>query len=179
MNKKSFYQRGFTLIELLVVIAIIGILAVIGIGNFQASQVKARDAARKSDLRQITSALETYYNDKGEYPSATSGLVNGCANGTSCAWGDPFVDENGTIYMAQLPEDPRSGTHSYYYDAPLDGSSYQIYARLENELDRDLQENTMGEKLEYTGLSCGNGNCNFGLSSPNTTPEEGRSLSTF
>ena len=51
-------HHGFTLIELLVVITIIGILAGIGLNSFQSSQKKSRDATRKSDLRQISHALE-------------------------------------------------------------------------------------------------------------------------
>ncbi|MGB9706948.1 MAG: type IV pilin protein, partial [Microgenomates group bacterium] len=59
---------GFTLIELLVAVAILGILATVGLGSFQSSQMKGRDARRKSDLSQIQKALEMYYNDKGAYP---------------------------------------------------------------------------------------------------------------
>ncbi|KKR41619.1 MAG: Type II secretory pathway pseudopilin PulG-like protein, partial [Candidatus Woesebacteria bacterium GW2011_GWB1_40_12] len=56
---------GFTLVELLVVIAILGILATIGLVTFSSSQMRGRDAQRKSDLKQISSALEIYYNDYG------------------------------------------------------------------------------------------------------------------
>ena len=67
-------SRGFTLIELIVVIGIIALVATATIavlnpfGQFQ----KARDARIKSDLSQLQKALETYYQDKGGYPSSTS-----------------------------------------------------------------------------------------------------------
>jgi len=60
--------QGFTIIELLVVIAIIAILASIIIVNVSGYIVRARDAARKEDLRNIAIALEMYYAQNGNYP---------------------------------------------------------------------------------------------------------------
>ena len=52
-NKSSRGNTSaFTLIELLVVISIIGILAAMVTVSFTASQRQARDAAKKSDLKQ-------------------------------------------------------------------------------------------------------------------------------
>lgn len=170
MNKKTL--SGFTLVEILIVIVIVGILATIGFGSFQSSQLKARDSSRKSDLKQIGNALETYYNDHGQYPTGT-GYINGCSAQAQCTWGEPFIDENGTVYMIKLPFDPQTN-HSYYYSSS--GTSYQIYASLENELDRDLPL-VAGEPAEYDGLLCGTeAICNYGIASPNTTPEAGRTL---
>jgi type II secretion system protein G len=178
MKRKNTSQAGFTLIEILVVMVIIAIVAAIGLGSFQSSQLKGRDASRKSDVAQIGSALETYYNDVGQYPTDTGGLINGCSGGSTCAWGDTFADANGTTYMIEIPTDPRT-TSSYYY-ASVDGTSYQIYARLENTLDKDIAEDVSENKLEYSGLACGAaGNCNYGISSSNTTPATGRSLVAF
>ncbi len=64
-NNKS----AFTLIELLVVIAIIGVLstlAIVALGNLRA---KSRDAKRVADIKQISTALELYYDDQGYYPT--------------------------------------------------------------------------------------------------------------
>ena len=60
--------RIFTLIELLVVVAIVGILAsgLMAVINPAARIGQARDAQRKSDLHQIQTALEAYYNDNGD-----------------------------------------------------------------------------------------------------------------
>jgi len=173
MKRTNTLQSGFTLIEILVVMVIIGIIASIGFGSFQSSQTKGRDSNRKSDLDQIGKALETYYNDKGQYPTDTGGLINGCGAGGICDWGDEFTDENGTNYMVKIPSDPRTNMN-YYYSS--DGTSYQIYAMLENDLDRDIQVDASDIKQEYSGLNCGAGNCNYGIASPNTTPEAGRSL---
>lgn len=166
-------KAGFTLVEILIVIVIVGILATIGFGSFQSSQLKGRDASRKSDLRQIASALETYYNDHGQYPTDNGGSINGCNGGSPCTWGEPFIDDKGTVYMIKLPFDPQE-SRNYYYSS--DGTSFQIYASLENDLDKDIPLSG-GLPSEYDGLLCGTEKvCNYGIASPNTTPEEGRTL---
>jgi len=170
------YNQGFTLIEILVVMVIIGVIAVLGIGNFQSSQLKARDTARKSDLRQITTALEAYYNDYGSYPLDINGEVAGCAGGQACSWGETFTDDNGTVYMVNLPLESRD-TSSYYYSS-TDGRSFQLYARFENTLDQLVPKNMSDVAQVYSGTDCGALTCNYGVSSSNVNPETGRSLLT-
>lgn len=67
-------KKGFTLIELLVVVAIIGLLSTLSIVALNTARAKARDARRVSDVKQIQTALELYYNDKGDYPASTATL---------------------------------------------------------------------------------------------------------
>ena len=50
-------QKAFTLVELLVVISLIGILATLVLANLNSARERARDAERKSDLRNIQTAL--------------------------------------------------------------------------------------------------------------------------
>lgn len=70
--KKRIKSQGFTLIELLVVIAIIGVLVTLAVISLQGARRNARDAKRISDIRQIQTALELYYNNNNNYPSAAS-----------------------------------------------------------------------------------------------------------
>ncbi|MBP7875841.1 prepilin-type N-terminal cleavage/methylation domain-containing protein [Candidatus Woesebacteria bacterium] len=70
MQKTSLKISGFTLIELLVVIAITGVLASLLLANFAGIRDRADDAAKKSDLKQLQSALRLYYNDNNQYPAA-------------------------------------------------------------------------------------------------------------
>lgn len=168
-------KSGFTLIELLVVMAIIGVLVIVAAGSFQSSQTKARDAQRKSDLKQIGQSLETYYNDYGQYPlSSVDHKIIGCDSGpASCEWGEEWSDDNGTIYMSLLPADSRSYL-TYYYDS--DGTYYQLYARLENDQDGSIP--TSGGESSNYGIECGSSEylCNFGVASSNTTPAVGRTI---
>ena len=138
-------KKGFTLIELLVVIAILGLLAAVGLGSFRTSQLKSRDSKRKSDLSQIQKALEMYYNDHGQYPDV----------GDYPAGGSAFEDANNTLYMKEIPTDVKYGDYSY----ETDGTYYKIYARLENERDPSIGS--------YPGTTCGDDECNYGVSSSN------------
>jgi prepilin-type N-terminal cleavage/methylation domain-containing protein len=55
-------RQGFTLIELLIVVVIIGILAAIAIPKFSATREKAYFSAMKSDLKNLQTQQEIYYN---------------------------------------------------------------------------------------------------------------------
>ncbi|KUK79321.1 MAG: hypothetical protein XD95_0476, partial [Microgenomates bacterium 39_7] len=128
-NKKLGTQKGFSLLEILVVIVILGILAVIGLRSFRNSQVKSRDAKRKSEVVQLNGALEMFYQDKWHYPESDGGFL--LVGGAVLGWGDPFVDPDNpsTVYMSKLPED------GVYYEATADNKGYLVYAVLENQQD--------------------------------------------
>ncbi len=69
-------KLGFTLLELLVVIAIIGILASLAFVSFESAEDQARNATRRSDLKQYQSLLEVAANNnKGFYPKRTGEKV--------------------------------------------------------------------------------------------------------
>jgi len=136
--------RGFTLIELLVVISIIGVLSAVLMANISGIRERARDARRKSDLKEIKDALRIYHNDYDDYPAANSGSIVGCgtkASPITCDWGTEFVKE-GTTYMKTLPADPLSqGTSLVYYTyAYTDRDNFKLNAVLENKSDVDISK---------------------------------------
>ncbi len=119
-------EHGFTLVELLIVIVIIGVLSAILMANFVGVRQRARDAQRKSDLRQIQSALELYRSDQGSYPLI--GQISGCG----------FTFQFGTaIYIQKYPCDPNGSGYWNWgaYWPSSDGKSYKIAACLENSND--------------------------------------------
>lgn len=126
MNKKiSNLQRGFTLIELLIVVAIIGILASLLMVNFIGIRQRARDGQRKSDLRQIQSALELHRADQGSYPTTLSSCASPLTGGT----GSSVV-----TYMQKIPCDPLN-TSPYAYIYTSSGTTYSLASCLENTSD--------------------------------------------
>jgi len=140
MSNRLPRPKGFTLIELLVVVSLIGILATLILANLNSARERARDAQRKSDLRNINTALRLYYNDFGGYPAnSASGEIMGCgSSGTStCSWSGPW-QTTATTYMSILPGDPVS-SQAYVYTR-LDQDTFTIQACLENPSDEDGQE---------------------------------------
>lgn len=132
-------KRGFTLVELLLVIAVIGLLAGLIAVNLNKARIKSRDAKRRSDLNQIKTAVEMYFDDNKSY------LIAGTGQGTPPN-STGFFNCSGTItiaqglinggYLSSEPKDPSAtcGVSSYMYYAPTAGftQGYGIYAHLEN-----------------------------------------------
>lgn len=73
-NRRRRVSTGFTLIELLVVVVIIGILAAIAILKFQNTKGKAKVAALKTDLRNLSAAEEAYFFENAMYTSSLTNL---------------------------------------------------------------------------------------------------------
>ena len=140
------FSNGFTLIELLVVISIIGVLATLVVANFNAARERARDAARKSDLRNIQTGLRLYYNDIGGYPADGSNItITGCNAGAgaavACTYGQNWAF-NGITYMKPLPiASLASSGWGYRYDN-TNSESYTLYACLENKSDQQCSTTT-------------------------------------
>lgn len=108
-------RNGFTLIELLVVIAIISIISSVVLASLSAARVKARDARRISDIKQITIALELYFDTNGYYPGVYQNWAGRCT-AAPCWDINAYNASNNTgwaalatdlaPYLSKLPSDP-------------------------------------------------------------------------
>lgn len=167
-------EKGFTLIELVIVIGILAILSifVLAVVNPIEQFAKARDAQRKSNLGQIQKALEQYYQDNGKYPANNGSYQIVNVNGQAVTWGGAA---GWSPYMNLVPSDPIS-TRTYVYYSYSNQQTYILYASLERGT-KDPQACNKGNACtSLTGVngapsanSCGL-TCNYGISSPNTTP---------
>lgn len=145
-NKK---YRGFTLIELLVVIAIIGLLSSVVLASLNTARMKSRDAKRMSDLKELSTAIELFYDAAGTYPregcnpdtSATGS--SGCPNPpTNNEWrmnglAATHYSHNITEFIPVVPLDPLNNSTYYYQYEPHCGQGggkkdgYWVRVRLE------------------------------------------------
>lgn len=137
-------KKGFTLIELLVVIAIIGILAAMVLVALGGARSKARDAQRKSDLRNIKAAVEIYYSD--QKPNTYHVQAAAAAATKTILFG---ADDD--TYMKTLPADPSTGA-GYQYAS--DGTNYGVAAHLENGNDGEIKDCTADFAAGPARLAC-------------------------
>lgn len=82
--------QGFTLLELMIVVSILGILATLAVPSYQASVVKAKEAALRQDLSTLRDVLDQHKADQGKYPPSLVALV-------------------GAGYLRAVPKDPFTG----------------------------------------------------------------------
>ena len=88
-------ERGFTLIELLIVVAIIAILAAILIPNFLRARAQSMVSAAKGNLKNLATALESYFVDNNEYSPDLAALAVG------------------QRYLRAIPRDPCNSPDTY------------------------------------------------------------------
>ncbi len=79
---------GFTLIELLIVVVIIGILAAIAIPKFSATRERAYVASLKSDLKNLATLQDVYYNENYSYSASFANVGFGPSDGVTVTIGE-------------------------------------------------------------------------------------------
>jgi general secretion pathway protein G len=94
-------SRGFTMIELLVVLALIVILASMGMAQYRSSVVHAKESVLKDDLFKMRDAIDQYYADKNQWPTALDALVS-------------------EGYLRKLPEDPFTKSATTWQTVPAE-----------------------------------------------------------
>ncbi len=110
-RRGSWGPDGFTMIELMIVVSIVGILATLAVPSYQASVVKAREAALRQDLSTLRDVLDQHKADQGKYPSSLSALV-------------------GAGYLRVIPKDPVTGSTTTWQEIldPVEGGVVDVFS---------------------------------------------------
>ncbi len=139
MSKILSKYSGFTLIELIIVIAVLAGLASLILVTYPASQRKARDAQRQSDIKQFQTALEVYATrNNNRFPTSSGNISSLCS----------------AISLSPCPDDP---SPSQNYSHVSTATEYQIWAQMEYP---DADGNTQWF------VTCSNGQVGFTTSVP-------------
>jgi general secretion pathway protein G len=93
-------EQGFTFTEVLIVLAVIFVMTAVFVPTYLRQVDKAKDAAVRADLREITLGLSCYSLDHdGVYPVTVSDPAGEA----------PLVDADGQSYLSQWPTNPWTG----------------------------------------------------------------------
>lgn len=103
--------NGFTMIELMIVVSIVGLLATIAAPSYQASVVKAREVALRTDLFTLRDLLDQHRADQGRYPASLQALAS-------------------AGYLRKIPTDPFTGAPTSWQEIaePTEGGIFDVYS---------------------------------------------------
>jgi type II secretory pathway pseudopilin PulG len=119
--------------------------------------VKARDAKRMSDLKQVQTALELYYTDQNAYPGTTAAVTTPIAGAILGVGNYACLDAGGfkaagtcvNAYMGSVPADPNEAQGIHYSYTSNASSTYSVAATLEN----SVNGLTAGITLSPSGIA--------------------------
>lgn len=121
MNNSIKNRKGFTLLELLVVLGIIAILAGIVGPQVMKHMGTAKIKAAKVQIEDISTALDMYKLDVGNYPSNQQGLAVLVEKPVdSKQWNGPYLRKD------KVPVDPWQ--QEYHYQQPGQHGKFDLYS---------------------------------------------------
>ena len=118
-------KRGFTLIEIMLVVIIIGILVAMIVPNISGRSEQARKTAARTDIESnLSTALDLYRMDIGQYPTTEQGLSALLAQPTVAPvptqWNGPYLKKK------KIPKDPWGRDYVYAFPGTHNPESYDL-----------------------------------------------------
>jgi general secretion pathway protein G len=118
-------KRGFTLIEIMLVVIIIGILVAMIVPNIAGRSEQARKTAARTDIESnLSTALDLYRMDVGQYPTSEQGLDALINQPTSAPvptqWNGPYLKKK------KIPKDPWGRDYVYVSPGAHNTDSYDL-----------------------------------------------------
>ena len=115
-------SRGFTLIEILVVIVVIAILATLVAPNVFQHVATAKASTAKSQIEMLSTALDAYRLDNGQYPTTQQGLAALVAKPTI----DPPPTWRGPYLRKDIPLDPWNDAYVYVSPGDVNPNGFDL-----------------------------------------------------
>tara|TARA_B100000575_G_C22942451_1_gene545454 strand:+ start:424 stop:825 length:402 start_codon:yes stop_codon:yes gene_type:complete len=106
--------KGFTLIELLIVIVILGLLMSLVAPTMFSKVDSTKVKTARAQMQMISTALDTYRLDVGDYPADLDQLLESSVFG----WDGPYMPK-------RIPEDPWGRPYHYEY-SPSSEQQYRL-----------------------------------------------------
>ena len=135
-------KKAVSWVEWLVIGLLVGLLGLLAIWAISSARTMARDAVRLSDIRQVQTGLELYFNDHNTYPEVTGVLPLGQAT-TFCLGDDGFSGDcnaSGMLYLETVAMPPSAGLRHSTCDTVEDAYCYigaEANYRIQFELEKD------------------------------------------
>ena len=105
------------MVEIIVVVVIIGLLATLILPKFFGRVGQAKQSVAKNNIRELETAIETFYLDYGRFPQSHQELITRPSDVDAGKWRQPAVKPSGLI-------DPWKNQYTYTY--PGQYSQYDL-----------------------------------------------------
>ena len=120
-------RKGFTLIEIMLVVIIIGILAAMVVPNMAGRGEQARVSAARADIdANLTSALDLYELDNGQYQTTEQGLrallEKPSAAPAPASWNGPYLKKK------RIPLDPWGREYRYVSPGTHNTEEFDLFS---------------------------------------------------
>lgn len=116
MRPMAYALRGFSLIEIMVVVTLMGILMTIGTVYFMGRLEEGRMQTARTQVHEISKALDLYKLQHGTYPTSAEGL-------------DVLINPTrGQPMMQKLPLDPWNRPYNYEVPGTHNPKAFDVWS---------------------------------------------------